>query len=763
MRNPTTFRTPSLLPPIFLAFVLTGCFTSPDARKQKFYEQGVRDYDNQKYPEAVISLSRALQLDPHFADARYKLAQTHQREGNWTSAVQEFQRTIDQSPTNWHAQIDLGQILLAGQRPQEAKDHALTVLNGDPKNADAEILLSNADMQLNNVDSSLREAQEAIALAPEKAKVYVNLALIQQKSGKDDDAEVTLKKAQSAEPSAVSSYLVLGRLFARQGRWADAVSQFQAAIPLTPHDPQPRTALAAIYWKQGAREAAEKVLSDAKQQVPDDPAIYRLLGDYYMAKGDSAKALSEFGALSVRYPNDTAVRKTYIQLLILNHRLDEASRLNEATLKNGPRDSESLVLRGQIQTQQNHFDDAILTLRQALTADPSNALGHYHLGVAFQRKNQIQEAEGEWHAAVRLRPDLIQAWTALGATAAQRGDWRTLDPIATRLCELAPDAPDGYLFHATAKINLGDSAAAEESLKQLVKLAPQNPLGYVKLGQLRAQQKRWAEAEVYYRQALSHDSNSISAVEGLVALDLRRDRAADAVRLVQSQLDKTPENVNLYLLLGDSQLKGGHVVEAERAFQEAVALNRQNVNAVVALAGLQISQGRSEQGIANYQRAIELAPTNVELYLALGGAYEGQGSWENAEQAYRKALAIRPDFGPAANNLAFLLLEHGGDVNVALSLAQTARRGLPTLPNSADTLGWAYYHGGLFSLAAPLFEDAVKKDPANSTYHYHLGLTYQKLNDPNRSHAELEKAIAINPKSRIADQARQAITQSTSG
>jgi tetratricopeptide (TPR) repeat protein len=482
-----------------------------------------------------------------------------------------------------------------------------------------------------------------------------------------------------------------------------------------------------------------------------------------MAKGDNAKALSEFGALSVRYPNDAAVRKTYVQLLILNHRLDEASQLNEATLRTGPRDSESLVLRGQIQTQQNHFDNAILTLRQALTDDPSNASAHFYLGVAFQRKNQIQEAEGEWHAAVRVRPDLVQAWSALGSTAAQRGDWRTLEPIAARLCELEPDAPDGYLFQATAKINLGDSAAAEEYLKRLVKLAPQNPLGYVKLGQLRAQQKRWAEAEDYYRQALSHDSNSVAAIEGLVGLDLRRDRAADAVKLVQSQLDKTPENVNLYLLLGDSQFKSGHAVEAERAFQEAVALDRQNVNALIALASLQASQGKSEQSIASYQRAIELAPANVELYLALGGVDEGQGSWESAEQAYRKALAIRPDFGPAANNLAFLLLEHGGDANLALSLAQTARRGLPTLPNSADTLGWAYYHGGLFSLAAPLLEDAVKRDPANSTYHYHLGLTYQKLNESNRSHAELEKAIAINPKSRVADQARQAMTQSTSG
>jgi Tfp pilus assembly protein PilF len=40
-----------------------------------------------------------------------------------------------------------------------------------------------------------------------------------------------------------------------------------------------------------------------------------------------------------------------------------------------------------------------------------------------------------------------------------------------------------------------------------------------------------------------------------------------------------------------------------------------------------------------------------------------------------------------------------------------------------------------------------------------LGLTYQKLNESTRARAELQKAINIDPKSSIADQARQAVSQ----
>src|ERR1035438_3151420 len=441
-----------------------------------------------------------------------------------------------------------------------------------------------------------------------------------------------------------------------------------------------------------------------------------------MSQGNFTAALSEFGALSARYQTDLQVRKTYIQLLILNHRVDEATQLNDAILASNPRDSESLILRGQVQIQQNHVDQAIVTLRQALSYDSASAMGHYHLGVAFQKKGQPEQADGEWHAAARLRPDLQQAWSALGTSAAQRSDWRSLEPIAAQIRKIAPGSPEGYLFHATAMYNQGDAAAAEADFKQLIQIAPQNPLGYVKLGQLRTQEKRWSEAEDSYRQALSKDSNSPAAIQGLVTLDFARKRPADAVKLVKAQIEKTSGDSTLYYLLGQAQLQNSQPAEAEYSLTRAISLDNQNVNATVLLAQLQASTGNVEQGIASYQRAIALAPNKIELYAGLGALYEAQGDWQKAETLQQKALSTRPDYAPAANDLAYLMLEHNGDLNVALSLAQTARRGLPTLPNSADTLGWAYYRGGSFSVAAPLFEEAVKKEPTNPTYHYQLGL-----------------------------------------
>jgi tetratricopeptide (TPR) repeat protein len=105
------------------------------------------------------------------------------------------------------------------------------------------------------------------------------------------------------------------------------------------------------------------------------------------------------------------------------------------------------------------------------------------------------------------------------------------------------------------------------------------------------------------------------------------------------------------------------------------------------------------------------------------------------------------------------MLEHGGNVNVALSLAQTARKGLPNLPNSADTLGWAYYNENVFDSAIGLFQQAITGDPKNPTFHYHLGMTYEKKNDYAMAKKEFNDTLQLSPNYSHADEIRKILSE----
>jgi tetratricopeptide (TPR) repeat protein len=84
---------------------------------------------------------------------------------------------------------------------------------------------------------------------------------------------------------------------------------------------------------------------------------------------------------------------------------------------------------------------------------------------------------------------------------------------------------------------------------------------------------------------------------------------------------------------------------------------------------------------------------------------------------------------------------------------------MPDSPNAADTLAWAYIVKGTYGLAIDLLQDALKQQPNNATYEYHLGLAYQKQKNIPKALEHYKKALEIDPKFSQADDARKALGQ----
>ena len=95
----------------------------------------------------------------------------------------------------------------------------------------------------------------------------------------------------------------------------------------------------------------------------------------------------------------------------------------------------------------------------------------------------------------------------------------------------------------------------------------------------------------------------------------------------------------------------------------------------------------------------------------------------------------------AANNLAWIYSEHGGDQNKALSLAQTAKEVAPDDPRVSDTLGWILYKRGVHQRALALLRESAGKLPDNPQVQYHLGMAYSQVGDQANARKALEFAV----------------------
>jgi len=755
-----------------LAAGVTGCSRDPNVRKQKFFESGEKYFAEGKYREAAIQYSNAIQIDSRFAQAHYQLGQTYLNMGDGRRAGQELARTIEIAPDNYLARFYLAELLINGARQpgssasqylNEAKTHLDILRNrrpNDPETHEAWALYYAAQ---DKTGEALREAQLMVDADPSRSVSYLLLANLQLNSNLPEQGEASLRKAVEVDPKSMRAQLTLGEFYASRNRLPEAEKQFRHAVDVDPKDPAPRTDLARLLMIEGKKDETESFLRQTKKDLSDNPQGYVMLGNFYFQMlGDVDKATTEYASLYSDHPKDIKVKKNYIELLILKNRSEEATKLNNEILKASPNDIDALIYRAQIQLGKNDANGGVDSLRSALRNDPDNANAHFWLGNAFAQQHNEDQAESEWRQAVKIRPDLPGAQRALAGLALRRDDVDALLQTAQQIITAQPYSPDGFIFKGIADLAHQKYSDAQQDAEQAEQRAPQSPAPYVQLGNIQLIQKHYDQAVTFYQQALDKDPSSAEGLSGVMNTYFVQKQSDKAIAAAHAQIAKSPNNANFYDLLGTALFNGKKDLPgAEAALRKAVELDKNNADALEKLGKVQVAEGSADKALALYQQSIKDNPRDVNLYILSGELYEAKKDWDHAKTLYQQALSISPDHPLASNNLSYVILEQGGNVDVAMGLAQTARRGAPDWPNAADTLGWAYYQKGVYDSAISQFQEALRLaekrgDPDNADLHYHLGLAYQKKNNPGLARQQLEKAVKLDPKK---DDARKALSE----
>ncbi len=739
---------------------------------------GQRYFDKGQYREAAIQFQNAIQVDSRFANAHYKLALTAMKLGDGRTALQELMGTVQiiQPDTNdanalksldkttlkllYDARLDLANLLMLARQFTNAKEQLDLLTKSWPDKADVDIARANYDAGMNDTKDALEDMKKALDLDPNRSDSHLNLAMLQMQVEKWDDAEDNFKKAVELSPKSTNALVALGNFYQARGRFPEAEQAFRQAISTAADDPSPRLSLASLYMAENKPGQAEDFLRQSKKDFPNDSVGYRMLGDFYFANNQLDKATAEYAELYSDHAKDMTVKKNYIQLLILKDRFDDARKLNDEIVKARPDDSDAQTYKGEIELHSGKTNDAVNTLQAVLKNDPDNAVAHYQLGLALDQLGSSNRAEGEWRNAVRLRPDMVEAHRALAGVAIHRSDAAALGQEADQIIALQPAAPDGYLLRAVADIDRKQFASADENIKRSLEKAPNNPAAYLQLGNLRMAQNQPAEAQKAYQLALDQDPNSSDALGGVLNVDLMQKQPDRAIAAVKTQLAKYPKNAAFHIMLGALLIAGEKdLAGAEAEFKQATELDNKNSEAWDKLGLVQSERGASDQALETYLEGSKINPKEIVFYLRAGGIYESRQDWDHAKQQYQKVLEIQPDNPLASNNLAYVMLQQGGNVDVAFAMAQTARRQLPDNPNAADTLGWAFYNKRVYTSAISLFKEAVKKEPNNPLYTYHLGLAYAKAGQHDPARQQLERLEKIKPNFPEVEELRRAVAE----
>jgi tetratricopeptide (TPR) repeat protein len=750
-------KTLALIAVAAVIVVLVAGFMRRGRSSESYLARGNVYAAEQRYPEAIIEYRNAVKKDPRSGQTRAKLADAYLQTGDARNAIRETVLAADLMPNDTEAQLKAGQLLLLAERFEDAKTRAEKALSVDPNNFGAQLLRGSALIGMKDDDGALQQIDDAIKLDPGDARGYAVLGSIRLSKGQRAEAEAAFKRAVEAQPSSAVALMSLADFYWSAGRITEVEPLLQQVIALEPGNVTAHRALVRFYLGTGRAADAEAPLKTVADLVKDVPSRLAL-ADYYLAtrRLDEARVL-----LNAIRDSKEGFAGASLRLAALDyeqHHVEAAHQQVDAVIAKEPKNVDALLEKARFLQAEKKTDEAFARATAAAAADPRSAAAQELLGTIQARRGEVDKAIASFNEALKLSPRAHGVRVQLAELNLAKG---RPDTAVQLLDEVLHDAPRSQTARAVlvrALASTGDLHRAIAELNTLLEANPDSALLHAQMGGLRLRSKDRVAARREFGRATQLDPASFEAFAGLVALDLEEKNPARVKSAIEARMQKTPQDPSL-LALGAATYAALHdTAHQEEMLRRLIEVAPNNLQAFAGLATLYAQEHKLDEARAGFEALAARMPKLVGPPTMVGVILQTQGKDAEAQKAYEQVLKLDPNAGLAANNLAWMYAEGGGNLDVALQLAQTAKRQLPDLPQVNDTLGWVYYKKDLAELAIPVFESNVRTSPKDPTYRYHLGLAYAKSGQVSKAREAFDEVLRLKPDFHDAIAARQALS-----
>lgn len=773
---------------------LTGCggaqsrYTSHMAKGESFFTAA-------NYEKSRVEFGNALQILPNDAEARFKYGRSMERLGKVREAAGMYQGAIDSDTHHAGARAALGRVYVFAGAPQKALELVEPAIAKNPKDADLLTVRAAARSQLKQTADALVDAEAAVALAPTNENAVALLASLYRQGNDAPRAIELLRTTLEKDPAATELRQVLSLLYLSLGDKAGAETEMRKLIEQKPEAARARYSLAVFLAGEKRTDDAEVVLKDAIAAMPDNDdakLVYadfmsnqrdpgrgaaalegfireapdnhdlRLgLGALHQRNGDNAKAIAVYQEVIERAgdkPQGLMARNRVAALYAAGGKNDEARKLIQEVLAENPRDNDALLLRGNLAMQGNDPAAAIGDLRAVLRDQPEAVPVLRALARAHTANHEPALAEETLQRAVTLSPTDADVRVEFTQMLAQAGKGEQALPLIEQTVR---DNPTHVLAREMlVRLNLAraDYPAARVAAEDLKTLAPTKAVGFY-LGGIAAQaEKRNADAQASFEQALKLQPDAADALAALGRLHVAEGHPERAQAVIEDALARSPDNFAARNLLGELHLASKQYGPAQQEFTQVVAAAPEWSLGWRNLALAQLAANDRAAAVATLEKGVPLANWDFSLVADLAALYERNQEYDKAIARYEGLVAKRRGFEAAENNLAMLLVTYRKDQK-SLDRARELTEQFANSPNAAllDTHGWVLYRRGQYAEALAVLERAHQNAPQALIVRFHLGMAQLKSGQSAQARENLQAALASKSVFAGADEARAAL------
>jgi tetratricopeptide (TPR) repeat protein len=756
-----------------LIAALVSCSRDPAVVKKRYYESGNKYFDKGRYREASIQYRNALKQDGKYGPAHYKLALTALKQNDVAGAVNSFRRALNtlppDSPDRVDSTVKLAEIYLQVARGEkiymdEVEGFTKELLKRDPNSFDGHRLVGDLNYSraaaaykekhpeegVKLLDEATAEYRKADQIKPEQQGVTMQLARALTVKAQFPEAEALYRRVIEKDKTNQYAYTELYRMYLFQKKPDEGEKVLKLGYQNNPKQYGFLTLLAIHYSGLGRRDDMVSVLQQIKGHAKDFDQAYLTVGAFYLRMGDGDSAIREYKEGMSKDPKKKSTyQKAIIEVLMYQDKRQEAAEINTQILKENPADTDARGLAARFLLDKGDVAKALIELQAVVTRAPDNPVARYNLGRAHAASGEYEQARQQFSKAIELRPDYVEARLALATLQISRGEFDAALKSAQAVLAFDPGNPKARLVESAALMGAKKFDESRAMLDAMLKANPGMPDVSFQLGVVNLAENKFKEAEEAFRRTYQLNPANTKGLMGMVETDMAQNKTDEAMKILQAEIDKAPNRLDLLLAMGNVAVRSGKYDVAVQAYNKILAGLDKGTKAQGDIY-LRIGETYRRKGDLNgavqaLQKSRETLPDNVAVLSTLALTLDQAGRRPEAKQVYEATIKLQPNNAVALNNLAYLMAENNGDLDDALTKAQRAKQLMPNLYEISDTLGWIYLKKNLSDQAIDVFKELVVKKPNEATYHYHLGMAYAQKGEKSKAIEQLKEALKNNP------------------
>jgi putative PEP-CTERM system TPR-repeat lipoprotein len=647
--------------------------------------------------------------------------------------------------------LDLARSQLAEGDVPTASIHLRNVLQADPTNVEARILLAQAAFRYGDFDSAAKEYQRAVDLGadPEDFRAALVESLVRAGGAQDalryTDPEVVGDDPELAYWRAIA--------LARAGRADEGVALLESLRDVPEWGDRAQVALARVALGNQRPEAALAMLEPLEARMAGDPDFWEVRGFAALQAGRTDLAVEAFDKALAVVVDPLGQRQFMFQsgkaeALLAAGKVDEARAVAAALHGAADRHPVANYLMSRVELQSGNADQALAYAQAVLAAQPDSSLGNMMAGAANLALGQTAPAERYLEQAIANDPTNLPARKLLAQTRlGLRSPERALEALQPAMGDGAD--PAVAALAGMASVQAGDPDAAVDIFRRQLEQEPGNEdvramLAVSLMSAGRTEEALAELAKVETGEAVTRQRADLIGI----AAHLQAGNLLAARSLAGEVAAAAPGDVALYGSLGALFQEAGQLDEAAAWFEEALAMAPDNTAAAYNLGRIEANQGRLDQATQRFNGILAREPDNALVLTALAQLDWARGERDSAVERLQRARAADPADGASR----FVLTQYLVAMNRAADAVEVAREAVAIAPDAAPTvnaLGVSLLEAGQPADALEQFRRAQQINPAEARYLLNASRAHAALGALEPAREQLVNALALEPENVI--------------